>query len=90
MEREELEVQHAFEDDALLRLCLCEIIEDLDVVVAVVLYTQELALLLLNKEADGVDMLSLMVMMWMTMRKCGGGKKRARVSFSKFRVLYTP
>ena len=69
MEREELEVQHAFEDDALLRLCLCEIIEDLDVVVAVVLYTQELALLLLNKEADGVDMLSLMVMMWMTMRK---------------------
>jgi hypothetical protein len=34
------------------------------------LYTQEeLALLLLNKEADGVDMLSLMVMMWMTMRK---------------------
>ena len=69
MEREELEVQHAFEDDAL-RLCLCEIIEDLEVVVAVVLYTQEeLALLLLNKEADGVDMLSLMVMMWMTMRK---------------------
>ena len=69
MEREELEVQHAFEDDALRLLCLCEIIEDLEVVVAVVLYTQELALLLLNKEADGVDMLSLMVMMWMTMRK---------------------
>ena len=64
MEREELEVQHAFEDDALRLLCLCEIIEDLEVVVAVVLYTQEeLALLLLNKEADGVDMLSLMVMM---------------------------
>ena len=83
MEREELEVQHAFEDDAL-RLCLCEIIEDLEVVVAVVLYTQEeLALLLLNKEADGVDMLSLMVMMWMTiLRKCSEEEERKGLAFS--------
>jgi hypothetical protein len=47
------------------------------------LYTQEeLALLLLNKEADGVDMLSLMVMMWMTMRKCSEEEERKGLAFS--------